>query len=101
MNPEEFLGAFGSALKARIPTILASGNLTLSEVVAEYRRRYDKTVYRETVYRALESLSKAGIIDKNYDKSVKRIKYKLNHGAFVVDFVANRLEPAADAAAET
>lgn len=68
MDPGPLFSALDSDLRREIMMILHSGPRTVTEVLESLIRRKYSVKYRETVYRALEKLSDAGLIEKYYKR---------------------------------
>jgi Fe2+ or Zn2+ uptake regulation protein len=49
----------------------------INQIQNELKKRFNKKIYRETVYKKLENLVKLSIINKEYDQKSKRLVYYL------------------------
>ena len=76
MDIAEVISALNSSLRRNILKILAENPLTVLEVLHKLKGRGLEVKYRETVYRALEKLVEAELVDKFYVKE-KGLCYKL------------------------
>lgn len=76
MDINKVISALNSNLRREILKILAKEPKTVIEVLEELKKRKVEVKYRETVYRALEKLFDAELLEKYYDKE-KGLCYKL------------------------
>jgi len=77
MNIGKIIQALDSETRREIIRILDRGPGTLTEIFEEIKKVQKVSVrYRESIYRALEKLVNAGLVEKYYDKE-KGICYKL------------------------
>ena len=77
MNIDRVIAALNSGLRREILKIIAERPMTAVEVFRELKRRKPEIRYRETVYRALERLSDADLVEKYYAKE-KGLCYKIS-----------------------
>jgi len=77
MKAEEVFSTLSSKTRLEILKVLASRSGDLMEI----KRALDASglgiKYRESVYRALDRLASAGLVEKFYDRNEKKIKYAL------------------------
>jgi len=66
--------ALNSAYRISILRLLTEGPMSLAEVQAHLNHGR----YRSSVYRHLESLKAAGLVEKIYDDRLKVLKYRLS-----------------------
>jgi len=76
MDINKVISALNSHLRREILKILAKEPKTVLEVLEELKKKKVDIKYRETVYRALEKLFDAELLEKYYDKE-KGLCYKL------------------------
>jgi len=91
MLPERVFSALSSKTRIEILRILAVKPSGVMEILDELRRRGFGIKYRESVYRALEKLTAAGLLEKYYDKKQKGIRYRLVKTKLEIDFQAGRI----------
>jgi Fe2+ or Zn2+ uptake regulation protein len=84
MDIGKVASALDSDLRREILKILATNPNTVLDVVNELRRRKFKVKYRETVYRALEKLVDAGLVEKYYDRE-RGLCYKASMTSLTID----------------
>jgi Fe2+ or Zn2+ uptake regulation protein len=77
MDITKILAALNSELRREILMILAEESSTALEVLVKLKRKGLEVKYRETVYRALEKLVDAELVEKFYVKE-KGICYRLS-----------------------
>lgn len=77
MDVGRVVASLNSNLRREILQTLFKQPMTVVEVLEELKKRRIEVKYRETVYRALEKLSDAQLVEKYYDKS-KGLCYKLS-----------------------
>jgi Fe2+ or Zn2+ uptake regulation protein len=77
MDIAKILAALDSELRREILKILAEEPATALEALTKLKRKGLEVKYRETVYRALEKLVEAELVEKFYLKE-KGICYKLS-----------------------
>jgi len=71
--------------------ILAKGPHSVMEVMHELNKRGFKMKYRESVYRALEKLADAGLVQKYYDNKERGIRYRLLKAKIDIDFQSQKI----------
>jgi len=76
MDMRRIIQALDSETRLEIIKILGKGPSSVAEIFQEIKIKKAGVSYRESVYRALEKLVSAGLVDKYYDKE-KGICYKL------------------------
>ena len=76
MDATKVISGLNSGLRRDILKILTDSALTVLEVLHKLKGRGLEVKYRETVYRALEKLVEAELVDKFYVKE-KGLCYKL------------------------
>lgn len=80
------ISALNSRTRRKILQVLENGNLTLQEVFEKMGEVSVKVKYRESVYRHLEKLQDAGLVEKLYDRN-KGLCYKLLVRGIEIDFI--------------
>lgn len=91
MKIDRVLMALNSPLRRDIMTILAKEPRSAPEVMKELIALGRKVNYRESVYRGLEKLVDAGLLEKYYDQQ-KGIAYKLVMKKIHIDLANGTLE---------
>ena len=86
MHSEKIFSALSSKTRIEILRILAEKPSSIMDVLGELGRRGFKIKYRESVYRSLEKLTSAGLVEKYYDKKERGIRYRLIKIKLEVDF---------------
>ena len=84
METNEVIDALSTDLRRHILTILAEGPNTTIGVLQSLNERGLSMKHRETVYRALERLVKAGLITKYYSDDMG-LCYKLKKKKIVIE----------------
>jgi len=87
----ETLKALGSETRLRILRLLANKKLSAANVYREYVRNFHDRMHRESIYRALEKLVNAEILNKEYDEKEKEIVYGLRYKKLTIDLVNQRI----------
>lgn len=94
MDISKIIPALDSETRREIIKILSNGPSTVKDVFREIKKTQKVSVrYRESVYRALEKLVNAGLVEKYYDKE-KGICYKLRMRGIKLDLVQGTAEKA-------
>lgn len=86
MLPERVFSALSSRTRIEILRILAVKPRSVIEILNELNNKGFTIKYRESVYRALEKLTAAGLVEKYYDRKEGGIRYKLLRKKIEVDF---------------
>lgn len=84
MDIRKIIAALDSDMRIEILKILADSPKTVSEVLSNLHKRDIEVKYRETVYRALEKLVDAGLVEKYYEKE-KGLCYKILMDRITID----------------
>ena len=84
MDIRKVIAALDSDMRIEILKILADSPKTVSEVLSNLHKRDIEVKYRETVYRALEKLVDAELVEKYYDKE-KGLCYKILMNRITID----------------
>ncbi|HEC76541.1 MAG TPA: hypothetical protein ENI33_04705 [Thermoplasmatales archaeon] len=99
MNFKKVIFALNSDTRLRIIQILDNcKNCGVMEILKNYTQLYNPQIHRETIYRELEKLVDAGIVEKKYDTKNKKIYYELKIKKLKIDilkrkiFISNELE---------
>ena len=90
MDVKTVIAAFDSDVRREILTVLHSGPQTVKEVLQELVKRNQQVRYRETVYRALEKLVDAHLVDKFYKKE-HGLCYKLVSSQITIEIKSNSI----------
>ncbi|MBO3840284.1 MAG: helix-turn-helix domain-containing protein [Thermoproteota archaeon] len=80
METDKVISALNSKMRREILKTISKEPMTVMQVFEELKRRNFEVKYRETVYRALERLLDAGLVEKYYNPEkglCYRIKVKL------------------------
>ena len=91
METGKVIAALNSDLRREVLRILSKTPMTAAKVLEELKKRKLEVKYRETVYRALEKLLAAGLVDKFYVQN-EGLYYKLKVSCITVDFSKDSLE---------
>jgi len=91
MDIKKTISALNSRLRMEILKILAKEPKTVIEVLEELKKRKVEVKYRETVYRALEKLFDAELVEKYYAKE-KGICYKLTVNRIVINLTKGSID---------
>jgi Fe2+ or Zn2+ uptake regulation protein len=91
METGRVIAALNSDFRREVLRILSKEPMTVVQVLEELKRRKLGVKYRETVYRALEKLFGAGLVDKSYVKN-KGLCYKLIVSCITIDISTDSLE---------
>lgn len=93
MDIEKVVAALNSDLRREILKIIAGQTMTVVEVLKELNKRGLEVRYRESVYRALEKLLDAGLVQKYYIKE-KGLCYKITLNRIIIDITKSTIEKA-------
>jgi len=91
MEIDKVIAALNSKLRREILSIVSKQHMTVIQVLQELKKRKIEVKYRETVYRALEKLFDAGLVDKCYIKE-KGLCYKTKVNRIVIDVTKSTIE---------
>lgn len=84
MEIRKVISALDSDLRREILRIVADNPGTVVDVINQLRKRGFKVKYRETVYRAMEKLVDAQLMEKFYEKE-RGLCYKLSLTSLEID----------------
>lgn len=84
---ESIAKALSSDTRLKILKLLVGKNLSSIEVFKEYKKKFNDGKHRETIYRGLEILLDAGILDKHYDKKNKNVVYYIKRKELIIDLI--------------
>lgn len=93
MDIEKVIAALNSNLRREILRVIAGQTMTVIEVLKELNKRGLEVKYRESVYRALEKLLDAGLVQKYYIKE-KGLCYKITLNRVLIDITKSTIEKA-------
>jgi len=96
MIAERVFSALSSRTRIEILKILAMKSGGVVEILNELNSRGFTIKYRESVYRALEKLAAADLVEKYYDRREKGIRYRLLRTRIEVNFRTGEVSQAAD-----
>jgi Fe2+ or Zn2+ uptake regulation protein len=91
MLSERIFSALSSKTRLEILRILSAKPGSVIQILDELKKRDYGIKYRESVYRALEKLVAAGLVEKYYDKEERGIKYRLVKTKLEIDFQTGRI----------
>ena len=91
MDVDKVIAALNSKLRREILKIISEQPMTVIQVLGKLKKREIDVKYRETVYRALEKLFDAGLVDKIYIKE-KGLCYKIAVNHIVIDITKGTIE---------
>lgn len=87
MEAEKVIKALNSRTRRKILKILSNGPKNVKEISKLLREEYNVNIrYRESVFKALEKLVEADIVEKFYEKN-KGILYRLKRRKITIDLV--------------
>jgi|Deesub1362A_J573_1020465.scaffolds.fasta_scaffold21634_2 Fe2+ or Zn2+ uptake regulation protein len=84
MDIEKVMSALNSKLRREILKIVSKEPMTVIQVLGQLRKRRFEVKYRESVYRALEKLFDAELVEKCYIKE-KGLCYKIRSKFLTID----------------
>lgn len=67
--------ALSSETRVRLLALLHQQPMTSSDAFDVYQATFDSPKYRESIYRELENLVEAGLVEKRYESGEKRLMY--------------------------
>lgn len=88
---DKVISALNSTMRREILKIISEEPMTVIQVLEELRRRNFEVKYRETVYRALEKLLDAGLVEKYYYRE-KGLCYRMKVKLITVDLSKSTIE---------
>ncbi|MGQ9642110.1 MAG: hypothetical protein ACUVUF_08365 [Candidatus Bathycorpusculaceae bacterium] len=91
MEIDKTISALNSKLRREILKIISKEPMTVIQVLEELKKRRFEVKYRESVYRALEKLVNAELVEKCYIKE-KGLCYKLKAKIILVDLTKDAIE---------
>ncbi|MGB9718729.1 MAG: ArsR/SmtB family transcription factor [Thermoproteota archaeon] len=91
MEPGKVISALNSEMRREILKIISEEPMTVIQVLEELKRRRFEVKYRETVYRALEKLLDAGLVEKYYDQE-KGLCYRIKAKLIAIDLANSTIE---------
>jgi Fe2+ or Zn2+ uptake regulation protein len=86
MKIDKVIAALDSSLRREILKIIAENPMTVMEVLEKLKEKGINIKYRETVYRVLEKLLDAELVEKYYIKE-RGLCYKLSTVILIIDLV--------------
>jgi Fe2+ or Zn2+ uptake regulation protein len=91
MLGERVFSALHSKTSIEIMRILAAQPSSVVQILNELNKKGFKILCRESVYRVVEKLVSAGLVEKYYDSAQKRICYKVVKLRIEVDFCTGKI----------
>ncbi|WP_135851483.1 helix-turn-helix domain-containing protein [Halorussus salinus] len=85
--------ALSSETRIKILDIVSENGHSSIETFEKYGEEYEDDKRRETIYRELENLVKAGLLSKEYDETDSQIVYRLKHQGLVINIDSVTVEP--------
>ncbi|MFC7230512.1 ArsR/SmtB family transcription factor [Saliphagus sp. GCM10025308] len=95
MDPEAVANALANDTRRKILQLLLSDPKTATETHEQYLEAYEDEKHRETIYRYLETLVEAGIVEKEYRQN-RGLVYSVPHHRLVLDIEAWTVDPIDD-----
>jgi len=92
MSLERICSALSSATRIEILKILADGSMSMREIMDALHERGFRINYRASVYRALEKLVSAGLVEKYYDRESRGIRYRLLKSRLNINLTSGTVE---------
>jgi len=84
--------ALSSRTRRKILKILSDDSKNVKEISIELREQYSTNLkYRESVFKALEKLVEANLVEKFYEKD-KGIAYRLKRKKITIDLIKEKVE---------
>lgn len=83
--------ALSSDTRLKILKILVNNELASIEVYNKYIEKFKGQKQRETIYRALETLLSADILEKKYDNEKKSLVYSIKHNQLIIDLIEQKV----------
>jgi len=77
MEIHQVAKALSSQTRIKLLKILNNKQMSSMAIFTEYNIKNNDNKHRESIYRSLEILVKAGILDKKYDVQSKEILYQI------------------------
>ncbi|MDP2788569.1 MAG: transcriptional repressor [bacterium] len=84
--------ALSSDTRLNILKILVNNDLSSIEVYNKYVEKFDGKKHRETIYRALETLLSAGILEKKYSNERKNVVYSIKYNQFIIELINQKVK---------
>jgi Fe2+ or Zn2+ uptake regulation protein len=91
VETDKVISALNSEIRREILKIISEGPMTVIQVLEELKRRKFEVNYRETVYRALERLLDAGLVEKCYIRE-KGLCYTIKAKLITIDLTRSVIE---------
>jgi len=92
MDIEKVVKALNSRTRRKILKILSEGPKNVKEISIVLREEYSANIkYRESVFKALEKLVEADLVEKFYEKD-KGITYRLKREKITIDLTKEVVE---------
>ena len=92
MEIKNISSALSSETRLRILKILSASNLSSIDVHKEYIQKYPDKKHRESIYRELEILHTAGLLEKKYNSEGKQIEYGIKIKKFTIDLITQNIK---------
>ena len=83
--------ALSSDTRLNILRILVNKRLSAAGVYREYSKSFRDQKHRESIYRALEKLVDAEVLEKEYNKDAKEIVYVLRCKQLIIDLINQKI----------
>lgn len=90
-NLKKVSRALSSETRLNILKILVNNKLASIEVYNKYIDKFKGEKQRETIYRALEALLSADILEKKYDNEKKNLVYSIKHNQLIIDLIEQKV----------
>ena len=91
MEIDKIVAALNSRLRREILRVISKQPMTVVQVLEELKKMKIEVKYRETVYRALEKLLDAKLVEKFYVKE-KGLCYKATTKHVIIDIAESKVE---------
>ena len=75
-----------SKLRIMLCLTLNKDMLSLLEIMEYIKKNYKIKKSKEAIYRALENMVNANLVEKTYDQNSKKLKYSLKVSKLEIDF---------------
>jgi len=83
--------ALSSKTRLRILNLLDEKELSAIETYRRYKDKFNSNKHRETIYRELEKLVEANLVNKKYEDKNKKIIYSLKARKIEIDVLEKKV----------
>jgi DNA-binding transcriptional ArsR family regulator len=83
--------ALSSETRVRLLRLIHRESMTSSQAFEQYQEEFNSPKYRESIYRELEELVEARLIEKQYDSEDKQLVYAVDSDIICYDIAKDEL----------